>query len=140
MKGIDRDCRILSENKVYQRKRNERAGSSISMQIKRFEDCLSKKGLHWVFRTDSREQMDFEKGADGFFIDMRGELSKYQLWLRRKDNQLIVCALFWHMSSSAILSLQRLNSLTIHRGRQSKRKLGYSTAGTTKKQFSNPSR
>lgn len=120
-KDVDRDCRILSENKVYQRKKYEKAGSSILMQIRRLEDYLSKKVLHWVFRTDSRDQMDFEKGADGFFIDMRKELSKYQLWLRRKDNQLIVCALFWHMSGSAILYLQRLNSLTIHRGRQSKK-------------------
>lgn len=38
--------------------------------------------------------MDFDKGADGFLVGMRGELSKYQLWLRRKGNQLIVCALF----------------------------------------------
>lgn len=35
--------------------------------------------------------MDFDKGADGFLVDMREELSKYQLWLRRKDNQLIAC-------------------------------------------------
>lgn len=94
------------------------------MQIRRLEDYLSKKLLHWVFRTDSREQMDFEKGADGFFIDMRGEPSKYQLWLRRKDNQLIVCALFWQMSGSAILYLQRLDSLRTLRGRQSLKKVG----------------
>lgn len=61
--------------------------------------------------------MDFDKEADGFLVDMRGELSKYQLWLRSKDNQLIVCALFWQMSSSAIFYLQGLDSLRVHRGR-----------------------
>lgn len=66
--------------------------------------------------------MDFDKAADGFLVDMRGELSKYQLWLRRKNNQLIVCALFWQMSSSAIFYLQRLDSLRIHRGRYSLKK------------------
>lgn len=68
--------------------------------------------------------MDFDKAADGFLVDMRGELSKYQLWLRRKNNQLIVCALFWQMSSSAIFYLQRLDSLRIHRGRYSLKKVG----------------
>lgn len=68
--------------------------------------------------------MDFDKAADGFLVDMRGELSKYQLWLRRKNNQLIVCALFWQMSSSAIFYLQRLDSLRIHRGRHPLKKVG----------------
>lgn len=38
--------------------------------------------------------MDFDEEADGFSVGMRGDLSKYQLWWRRKGNQLIACALF----------------------------------------------
>lgn len=75
--------------------------------------------LYWVFRTGRKEQMDFNKGTDRLFVGMRGELSKYQLWLRREGNQIIVCALSWQVSSSAVFYLQRFDSLRIHRGRHS---------------------
>lgn len=84
--------------------------------------------------------MDFDKGVDGFLVGMRGDLSKYQLWWRRKGNQLTACALFWQKSSSSIFYLQRLDSLRIHRGRHYLKKLGYSTLGKTRKQLSFPSR
>ena len=79
--------------------------------------------------------MDFDEGVDRFLVDMRGELSKYQLWLRRRDNQLIVHALVWQMSSSAIFYLQRLDSLRTRRRRHFLKKVGVFCIWYNKKAF-----
>lgn len=80
-------------------------------------NTTSQKVLYWVFRLGRREQVDLDKRADRFLVDMRGELPKYQLWLRRESNQIIIGALCWQMTRSDIFYLQRIDSLKIHIGR-----------------------
>lgn len=80
-------------------------------------NTTSQKVLYWVFRLGRREQVDLDKRADRFLVDMRGELPKYQLWLWRESNQIIIGALCWQMTRSDIFYLQRIDSLKIHIGR-----------------------